>query len=172
MEFKGHGHIIRETGGSPTSWHSYVCGHCKKSVSGLVAASFDKPEGPIKWLLCPSCVDGSVLTKNGVLYPFESFGPELQGVPPETNEAYNEARRCFSVNAYNACELLCRKILMHIAVDKGAKAGDKFENYITYLENEGYVTPPMRAWVDLIRKHGNEATHQPSSRDKNMLKGH
>jgi hypothetical protein len=60
---------------------------------------------------------------------------------------------------------------MHIAVDKGAKAGDKFENYITYLENQGYVTPPMKAWVDLIRKHGNEATHELSMSDKKRTEG-
>lgn len=32
----------------------------------------------------------------------------------------------------------------------------------------GYVTPLMRAWVDRIRAHGNQATHDldPPSRDR------
>ena len=84
---------------------------------------------------------------------------KYQGVPEDTNQAYNEARTCFSVNSFTACKLLCRKILMHIAVDKGAQSGDKFEKYINYLENQGFVSPPMKDWVNLIRVNGNEATH-------------
>ena len=80
--------------------------------------------------------------RNGVLYPFEIFGPEIQGVPQDTKQTYDEARTCFSVKAYTACELLCRKILMHVAVDKGAQAGDNYEKYINYLETLGYITPP------------------------------
>lgn len=171
MEFKSHSYIHRGDGGTTNSWHSYVCGHCKKFVTGLVAGAFDKPDGPIKWLLCPSCVDGSVLTRNGVLYPFEIFGPEIQGVPQDTNQAYDEARTCFSVKAYTACELLCRKILMHVAVDKGAQAGDNFEKYINYLETLGYITPPMKKWVDLIRTNGNQATHELSNPDKKYAEG-
>ena len=159
MEFKGHRSIDRHDGSTPDSWYSYVCGHCKKNVTGVVTGSFNTSQGPIKWLLCPSYVDGSVLTSKGVLFPYQLFGPEVQGVPEDTNQAYNEARTCFSVNSFTACKLLCRKILMHIAVDKGAQSGDKFEKYINYLENQGFVSPPMKDWVNLIRVNGNEATH-------------
>ena len=65
-----------------------------------------------------------------------------------------------SVNAYTASELICRKILMHVAVDKGAEEGKGFESYIDHLQAKGYVTPPMKEWVDTIRKHGNSSTHQ------------
>jgi hypothetical protein len=65
-----------------------------------------------------------------------------------------------SVNAHTAAEALCRKILMHIAVDKGAKEGTTFSSYIDHLMKEGYVTPPMKEWVTLIKKHGNEASHR------------
>jgi hypothetical protein len=61
---------------------------------------------------------------------------------------------------------MCRKILMHVAVEKGAVAGDSFLNYITHLEKEGFVTPPMSKWVELIRKHGNKANHELSTPDK------
>ncbi len=55
---------------------------------------------------------------------------------------------------------------MHVAVDKGAKEGDTFGSYLTYLENQGYVTPPMKGWVDLIRQHGNKSTHRLESPDR------
>ena len=64
------------------------------------------------------------------------------------------------VNAYTAAELICRKILMHVSVEKGAKEGESFASYISYLEKQGYVTPPMKPWVDIIRMHGNASTHQ------------
>jgi hypothetical protein len=49
---------------------------------------------------------------------------------------------------------------MHVAVDKGAKPGKAFVDYVTHLADAGYVTPPMQRWVDLIRQHGNLATHE------------
>jgi hypothetical protein len=55
--------------------------------------------------------------------------------------------------------MMCRKILMHVAVDKGADKGQTFAGYLTYLQDKGYVSPVMAAWVDLIRRHGNEAVH-------------
>jgi hypothetical protein len=30
---------------------------------------------------------------------------------------------------------------------------------VTHLADAGYVTPPKQPWVDLIRQHGNLATH-------------
>ncbi|EEF78683.1 hypothetical protein MDMS009_2856 [Methylophaga thiooxydans DMS010] len=35
------------------------------------------------------------------------------------------------VNAYTAAELICRKILMHVAADKGADEGKSFAAYLT-----------------------------------------
>jgi hypothetical protein len=93
------------------------------------------------------------------LYPQTLFGPIIEGLPQNVQEAYEEARNCMSVRAYTACELLCRKILMHIAVEKGANEKETFAFYLTYLGKQGYITPPMTKWVDLIREHGGKATH-------------
>jgi hypothetical protein len=73
-----------------------------------------------------------------------------------------------SVGGYVATELVCRKILMHVAVEKGAKKGSTFAEYLDHLEGEGYVTPPMKKWVGLIRTRGNEATHEltPVSKER------
>jgi hypothetical protein len=73
-----------------------------------------------------------------------------------------------AVSAFTASELICRKILMHVGVEKGAKEGLQFAEYLGHLEAAGYVTPPMKPWVDLIRRHGNQATHRldPVTRDR------
>jgi hypothetical protein len=87
------------------------------------------------------------------------FGPDIEGLPDDVSQAYDEARRCLAVNAFTAAEGVCRKILMHVAVDKHAEEGKTFASYIDHLAREGFVTPPMRDWVTLIKNHGNEAQH-------------
>src|SRR5574341_1142453 len=147
-------------GSTEDSWVSYTCGWCGDKITGFVIASFPANQAPtVRWLQCPNCKRGSVMISDRI-YPGTAFGPELDGLPDVISDAYKEARNRMSVNALTACELICRNILMYVAVEKGAKQGDKFENYISYLETKGYVTPPMSKWVELIRKHGNKAAHE------------
>lgn len=164
MSFQGHRSISRSDGSTPDSWETYICGHCGTKVSGAVVASYGWQDNirnsyTNQWLLCTSCSKPSAKLNNA-LYPGAKFGPSVQGLPSEVDASYSEARRCMEVNAFTAAELICRKILMHIAVDKGAKEGEPFAAYLTYLEKEGFVTPPMKGWVDIIRKNGNSSTHK------------
>jgi len=46
-----------------------------------------------------------------------------------------------SVNAYTASVLCCRKLLMNLAVSKGAKEGENFFKYVDYLATKGYIPP-------------------------------
>jgi len=166
LSFNGHRSVHKHDGSTSTSWYNIRCGNCNKEVNGAVVGTYENPDGPIRWLLCPSCADGSVMCRNGVVYPTSIGKPNLQGLPDETEKAFIEAYGCFSIKAYTACELICRKILMHVAVDKGAKKGDTFVNYIQFLETKGYVTPPMKPWVQRIRLHGNESNHEFKSPDE------
>lgn len=155
FKFAGHSEIKKPSGSGSDSWFRYTCGHCGAHTSGAIVAR----HGDLLWLQCTDCANGSVLDREGNLHPGALFGPEIQGLPDETANAYSEARRSMSVSAYTGAELICRKILMHVAVDKGAKEGESFSSYLDHLESEGYITPPMKGWVDLIRQHGNMATH-------------
>jgi hypothetical protein len=146
---------VKYTGGN--EWVSYTCPHCSNGVSGTIIAKTSNDL--IRWLRCPSCLKGAVMGED-ILSPAAPFGPPVEGLPADVDEAYQEARRCMGINAYTAAELVCRKILMHVAVDKGAKPGKAFADYVTHLADAGYVTPPMQPWVDLIRQHGNLATHE------------
>jgi hypothetical protein len=49
---------------------------------------------------------------------------------------------------------------MNIAVAQGGTAGETFVKYVEYLAAQGYVPPNGKAWVDHIRKKGNEANHE------------
>lgn len=163
--------LINNVGGtSPLSRIDYKCGHCDRIVSGRVVNIYSRqrgvPEYPkIQFIICPSCVNGSVWNK-GILIPGIKPGDKLEGLPIEIEAAYQEARNCFSINAYTGCELLCRKILMYVGLDKGAEEGENFVSYINFLESEGYITPAIKEWADLIREIGNQSAHELTPPDK------
>jgi hypothetical protein len=100
------------------------------------------------------------------------MGSAVSGLPPEISGLYDEARKSTSAGAYTAAVLTCRKILMHIAVEKGAKTGLGFIDYVDYLAQKNYIPPDGRLWVDYIRTKSNEANHEiviMTSQDANDL---
>ena len=141
---------------------SYTCYFCEESVSGVVVRHYKNGDNGqlIHWLLCPNCSHGSVKDRDNNVYPILVTGEKISGLSGIVKKSYEEAKICFSVQAYTACELLCRKLLMHIAADKGAEEGKSFQYYIEYLQDKGYVSSPMKSWVDLIRQHGNISAHE------------
>src|SRR5689334_9357790 len=121
MAFPGHINISKFDGKHPDSWIAYSCGHCGAKGPGAVVAAYGaKTESNVRWIMCVNCLDGSVMSRDKTVYPSTPFGPKIEELPSEVEKAYLEARSCLSVNAATACELICRKILMHIAVEKGA----------------------------------------------------
>ena len=147
------------------------CYHCEKEVSLIVVAITSVTATnpllspvPIEWYWCPSCgYPSSSIYK--IFLPSSKGGHMVKGLPNEIQEIYDEIRCAAGVNAYRACDMLCRKILMHIAVEKGAKKGESFSSYVDYLANTHTISEPMKPWVDMIRKHGNEQAHEIKTRD-------
>lgn len=145
----------------------YVCGHCGRTVSGFLVAQLYQPL--TQWLLCPSCAQGSVLTKDA-MHPPLLPATQVADLPPEVNQVYDEARKSFASQIYTGCEVLCRKILMNVAVHKGADEGKKFVDYIDYLKNEGHITASMKNMADIIRENGNKSVHEIEQPDKKRTK--
>ncbi|MBI1825564.1 MAG: DUF4145 domain-containing protein [Planctomycetes bacterium] len=73
---------------------------------------------------------------------------------------YNEARFALSPRAPSCGVLMFRKILMHIAVEQGAKAGLHFIQYVEYLKTNGIVGKPKHALLDRIKDEGNLESHE------------
>lgn len=140
----------------------FVCGWCgERQTAPVVAAITDGNYRPIGWWVrCLGCGEPSVRNMSGVTSPSPLAGEDVEGLSAETAAAYTEARRCAGVGAFTACELMCRKLLMHVAVDKGAKEGATFASYLDHLATEGYITPPMRPWTAKIKDNGNQSTHE------------
>ena len=93
-------------------------------------------------------------------FPGTAFGKPVEGVPADVAKMYEEARNCTSANAYTAAVLVCRKILMHVAVAEGAPPNKSFKEYVDYLEANNYLPPKGKGWVDHVRDKGNEANHE------------
>ena len=65
-----------------------------------------------------------------------------------------------AVNAFVPAVLTARTILMHVAVEQGAKEKETFEFYVEFLVKNGFVPPNAKSWIDHIRLKGNAATHR------------
>lgn len=141
---------------------SYVCGHCGHSLASNVGYAADFPNGTTggKIYICHRCNRPTFFDyEDDRQVPGSLYGTAVKGVPPEVAGLYDEARRCLQVEANTASVLCSRKLLMNIAVHKGADEGQSFVSYVDYLMNQG-VPPECRPWVDHIRTIGNDANHK------------
>jgi hypothetical protein len=142
---------------------SYICGFCGHQVGphlGYIATNHPNPQTR-QIYICPTCDKPTFFDENKKQTPGIRIGNNVQGVTDNGVAAlYNQARDCASLGAYTATTLLCRKILMNLAVQHGDSPGKSFIEYMGYLEAKGYVPPNGKSWVDRIRTKGNEATHE------------
>lgn len=150
---------------------TFICGFCTSRVSSIKGFKLgQQPDGSGPQIgglyICPGCGGPTFFAPDGSCYPSPSFGNNVNNVPPDLDALYNEARRCSSRNCYTAAVLLCRKMLMNMAVQQGASENAKFIDYVNFLANSGFVPPNGKHWVDHIRKKGNEATHEIALMDE------
>lgn len=142
---------------------SYKCGYCNNTVAsekGFMGQ--DRDTGLIMHVyICHHCQRATFFDLNNKQTPGVAFGEDVKNISDDKiKELYQEARKCFSTNSYTAVVLCCRKILMHIAVEKGAPEGHNFIEYVEYLSTMNYIPPDAKGWVDHIRTKGNEANHE------------
>jgi hypothetical protein len=110
--------------------------------------------------ICPGCSKPTFFDHVGSQIPGVAPGNEVDHLPTGVDSLYTEARKSAGAGAHTAAVLACRKLLMNIAVDRGAKPGGSFLSYVEYLSDQNYVPPNGKGWVDHIRAKGNEATHE------------
>lgn len=144
---------------------AFTCGYCGKVIGAdkgyLRSHAAGMPQDMI--CICPVCSRPTYL--QGVpgperQIPGVAYGTDVDHLPTGVKELYAEARNCYSVGAYTSAVLVCRKLLMHIAVEQGAAANQSFVAYVDHLAAIGYVPPNGKAWVDVIRTKANEANHE------------
>lgn len=144
---------------------SYTCGLCSCVVGNdrgfYTTIDISKSHHLDKIYVCPKCGKPTFFDKDGTQYPGVKYGSHVNSINKEEVESlYNEARSCFSINSFTSVALCCRKLLMNIAVDLGADENKQFAYYVKWLDENNYILPNAKGWVDQIRKIGNEATHE------------
>lgn len=144
---------------------SFRCGNCSDRVASEVGYRLGQHHDGsgthvASVYVCPSCNHLTAFFPSGLQIPGEPFCAEVAHVPKDISDLYAEARRCTTDNLHTAAVLICRKILMNLAVSLKAKEGLRFIEYVEYLSGLGYVPPNGKHWVDHIRKKGNEAAHE------------
>ena len=160
---------------------TYKCAYCGKVVGsekGYVfglgsGCSVREANGGI--YICPSCNHPTIISNSAyVQIPGVSPVPPLFHLPEQIKEIYNEARMCIGQECYTSTAMVCRKIIMHVAVDKGAPPNKSFVYYVDYIKSNHFVPPNSDSWIDPIREKGNEANHEiepiSASEAKDILK--
>lgn len=144
----------------------YICGYCGHEVSSDrgMPLMIDEP-GRINYqsgngvFICTHCHMPTFIYGETQV-PGNRFGSPVQDVPDEVNSVYEEARSSFAAGAYTGVVLLCRKLLMHIAVDLGANNNLRFVEYVSFLNEHHCAGIRSEQWVDQIRQLGNQANHE------------
>ena len=143
----------------------YICGYCGTNTSPIHCYVAERDLHNI--LICNYCNHPTYIIKNDTnildwieQIPGVKVGEDIEGLPETVKKLYDEARSCVAASAYTASVMASRKILMNVAVEKGAEEGKSFKFYVQYLEDKNYVPPDSHDWVDQIRDKGNEANHE------------
>jgi len=162
---------MRDIKGPAYSWlglqnitvHSYKCAYCSFDVAsekGYALVLANRQIGGV--YVCPYCKNPTFLIDN-IQKPGAATTPKLDNIPENIMTIYNEALDCIANGCYTATTMLCRKIIMNVAVNEKADKNESFAYYVNYLEKNHYIPPKGLEWIDKIRKKGNEATHEIES---------
>jgi hypothetical protein len=143
----------------------YTCGFCGASVApdkGWHAVQRGAGATRVASIyICHLCQGPTFIDPLARRFPGAPFGEEVKDITDDgVATMYEEARRATAASAYTAAVLCCRKVLMHVAVEKGAKPGQSFVSYVEHLATTGYIPPGAKEWVDHIRTKSNEANHE------------
>lgn len=147
--------------------HGWTCGYCGKSVGGNIGYHRDPTtnyNADKLIYICPHCENPTAFI-NGEYGEYDQIpgpvcGNDVESLPEDVAALYSEARRCVQYTAYTAAILAMRKLLMNVAVNLGADDDRSFAFYVGYLDENHYIPPNAKCWVDALRKYGNEATHE------------
>lgn len=146
----------------------YLCGYCGHQVGSeqgfFACQDVDEDDpGPHPWvnaMVCPVCNGLTIITGTGEQFPRNPPGSPVKHLPDDLARLYEEARQCAGAGAYTGSVMVCRKILMNLAVAEGAGKDLRFIEYVDYLTKKVIVPQRARGWIDHIRHCGNEATHE------------
>jgi len=157
-----------------SSWHntvnlsnkSFICWNCNNGVASNSGYKTHKESSTKKIFICPHCGAPNIYDINGKTPLSPLPGKDIEKLPENLNEIYNEIRTCMQNNSFTAAIMLMRKIIMNIAVHEGADKNLKFVQYVDYLCDNGIVHKKSKKKAESVKNLGNDANHEIESRTK------
>ncbi|MEM8495870.1 MAG: DUF4145 domain-containing protein, partial [Planctomycetota bacterium] len=162
MNHSGPSYWYRALDVSPRKYTCAFCGNLVSSSLGFRRSARQDGSGAqiAAIYICPHCQEPTYVNDRGQALPGEPFGAAVEHLPEDVQALYDEARRASAAGCPTAAVLLCRKLLMCIAVTEGAETNRRFIKYVDYLDEQGYIPPNGKRWVQHIRRKSNEASHE------------
>jgi hypothetical protein len=153
------------------------CSYCESKVDATVLASnseYDEEIGePFKVSLfkCPVCQrtllgcqeyipiapNKEVLGYPKRLWPEPEKYFDLR-IPHLVREVLGEANACHKSKAYNACAVMCGRVLEEISAEHNIKE-EKLEDKLKGLLEKGIIDKNLYAWSEALRLHRNFGAH-------------
>lgn len=155
----------------PEAYGTITCHRCRTTGRGTVLGVLHGTDvlrdyrgrlRPHPWSAVVSCGQCGMVTAvcQGEQYPPSDDWADDRDVPAHVSRAYEEARECLAAGQHTATAMLCRKMIMNLVVDHGAEEGKKYAEYVVWFAEKGYITAPIKRWVEFIRDCGNKANHR------------
>lgn len=150
----------------PESWRdpakiasrNWLCSYCGKrtwSDRGYFYGRLVPPKKNVNVsciAICSECGFPTFFAEDGSSHPGAPPGETVHGIPDDIGLIYEEARRSLGVGAYNGTAMLCRAIVVNIAITEGAPDGWPFSKYLEHLAIEGMLPRKAKPWVSRIRR--------------------
>ena len=93
------------------------------------------------------------------VFPHPMPSPTPAEIPEAIRESLVEAKKCASVQAWNATVAMCRRSIQAAAIEKGAPTGGSIVGQIDFLLSQGYITKGLHDTATVVRWTGNHGAH-------------
>ncbi|MFA6490241.1 MAG: DUF4145 domain-containing protein [Candidatus Micrarchaeia archaeon] len=116
--------------------------------------------------ICPDC-KARVLVKHdfynsvSAVYPYPMPRPIADEVPDKFKKDLSEADMCFSINAYRAASMLCRRLVHSIATDNKCAS-------LNEMKTKGLITDGYLKQAYAVKLTGDSANHAEEEGEKTI----
>jgi hypothetical protein len=126
----------------------------------IVTAKWQYDREKYWWIGITNCCHKAVLVHydGDVIYPSPLPSPTDERIPEPIRQDLEEAKICFSGNAYRACAVMARRAMQSACIDKGTTK-DKLSDQLQELSTNGVITKELKEWADVVRWVGNDSAH-------------
>ena len=128
---------------------------------GLICL-YQKPKTTLFFWLgeCHSCKNIMMIVNYGMsVYPMILPKPCDERIPEEIRYSLDEAKRCFTVEAYCATTVMSRRALQICCIERNANEDKRLVEQIDELLEMGIITKDIKDIAHTVRWIGNDGAH-------------